>query len=344
VAKVKNQNIPAYADWFTSGLAPDPYPAKYRNTLKEGSPKKGLSPQWTIVTKTTRGRRPATRTKRRDGLWYDPTFTDLPFDPNKIPDDQLINKFGNRTTSRAVFKKAISQWHALTPAARQCWVDKARASGKKCSYFDFFMRSQLHNWYKTGAWDTQTCVLCSQPNIIYTTHNMPISSSQTIRVEDPSWGPFTWSVMFGSGTITNNGDGSATYTAPASNPKCRQNPVIRVVDICGRFSIWSVGVSSYAPGQRAYRVTNQHVWGNAPWGTNHGGVTCLFPYCCACWDVYYDCYGDFVSWGYHSWAWSDQPMGTYNDWLASCRPEESQLLDCRSIPMLNGECCPQALI
>jgi hypothetical protein len=66
----------------------------------------------------------------------------------------------------------------------------------------------------------------------YTSLVMSLNESQTLTAEG-GCKPYTWTLVAGGGTLTDNGDGTATYTAPSSNPNCVNNPTIGLMDCCG---------------------------------------------------------------------------------------------------------------
>jgi len=133
MAKIKNQDIPSrdiiyeYDDPFWFGVA-------YRQELQEATNTQRAAPEWEIVTKTKRGSRnpqknaPIGHPSAEQMLWRN-LFADMVDGWNRQP------------------------YEALTPCQchgeklRQTWWQEYQDSGKKCSYFDYFM-AECFKYYK----------------------------------------------------------------------------------------------------------------------------------------------------------------------------------------------------
>lgn len=343
MAKVKNQDIPLYVDVDPTDDEAQPFPNKYRSALKEASPKKGLPADTGIVTKTTRGRRRATRTKRIKGQWIDPNFLSGAFDPLSVNEAFLFSALSSTTRSRIIFLKATAMWRSLTPEEKQCWYDKNKAGGTKCSTYDFFIRTQLKRFYKTGQWDTTTCRTCSQPVILFVSQTMTPGQAQTLSVEKTRWAPFFWNIFSGGGSISSPTGNSIVYTAPLVNPKCKYNAIISVTDSCNKTTFIKISTNTGAPGERAFILTNVHCWNHMPAPATYENISTWGPYCFACFAHEYDCQGNYLRTGFTSSMWTDSPNNPSPLWCQQFCGSESQIQDTRSGSQLQMGCCPAAL-
>ncbi len=59
--------------------------------------------------------------------------------------------------------------------------------------------------------------------------------------------PYNWT-LFGGGTLVENGDGSASYTAPSSNSGCTNNAAIALTDCCRNAASIQIAVNCYGGG------------------------------------------------------------------------------------------------
>jgi hypothetical protein len=69
---------------------------------------------------------------------------------------------------------------------------------------------------------------CDGVALLYTSSQMTVGTSQTISISNPKPDVVYEYRLTGGGTITETGDGSAIYTAPADNPGCVNNATIEV--------------------------------------------------------------------------------------------------------------------
>jgi len=311
--------------------------------LKEASPKKGLPPDIGVVTKTTRGRRPPTRTKRMAGQWFDPAFSPSAFNPLAISDEVLLSATGSRTTARIAFKKVTDLWAKLNTVQKECWYQKNKADGTKCSTFDYFMRLQLNHWYKKSSWDLSTCVTCSQPAVYYVSPTMTPSQQQTLRVVDPSWAPFSWSIFSGGGGLSSPTGDQVVYTAPPQNPKCSQSAIISVTDRCGLKTFFRITTNSAGTGARAYGITAVNCWQHQPAPSEFEGIETWGPFCYACFVRFYDCQGNYLNTDMIAWMYTDVPWDIAPAWCKDCIPANSKVIDARTPYQIQTGCCPAAI-
>ncbi len=97
------------------------------------------------------------------------------------------------------------------------------------------------------------CASAPALSIGYTTLAMSCSGSQTLTAGG-GCGPYTFTLTAGGGTLVDNGDGTALYTAPAANAECASNPTISVSDCCGGSDSIQIAVNCYVPATEALRV------------------------------------------------------------------------------------------
>jgi hypothetical protein len=82
---------------------------------------------------------------------------------------------------------------------------------------------------------------------------MGCDEEQTLSVSG-GYGPYSWSITGGDGSIEAIGDGSqATYTSPSSNVNCASNPTITVTDCCGKSKSLKLAVNCYTPDVAVFR-------------------------------------------------------------------------------------------
>jgi hypothetical protein len=343
MAKVKNQDIPLYVDVDPTDDQAEPFPNKYRTALKEASPKKGLPEDTGIVTKTTRGRRRATRTKKIKGQWVDPAFLAGVFDPLSVNDAMLFAAHGSVTRSRIIFKKATDMWNHLSAEEKQCWYDKNKEDGIKCSTFDLFIKCQLKAFNKNGQWDTHTCKVCSQPVILFVSQTMTPGQTQTLTLQNLRWKPFVWSIFSGGGSLSSTVGNSITFTAPASNAKCKNSTILSVTDQCGKTTFLKISTNAAGGGERAFIITKVHCWNHMPAPATYEGISSWGPYCFACFCHEYDCQGNYLRTGMTSSMWTDSANNPAPLWCNQYCGGDSQVLDTRNGSQIQAGCCPAAL-
>ena len=111
---------------------------------------------------------------------------------------------------------------------------------------------------RCGTSDSITFTSCcdSSPatlEIGYTTLAMSCSGVQTLTAGG-GCSPYTWALTAGGGTLVDNEDGTATYTAPATNAECANNATITLTDCCGSSDHIHIAVNCYAPATDAMRM------------------------------------------------------------------------------------------
>jgi hypothetical protein len=87
----------------------------------------------------------------------------------------------------------------------------------------------------------QTTASCATEYIGHTTHQMSLSESQNLTVENAVVGNYyTWVISAGGGSISPFHGTAIVYTAPATNPECASNPTIQLMlgtNICDTLQI-----------------------------------------------------------------------------------------------------------
>lgn len=313
-----------------------------------------MDPNFGTVQKSTHGRRPSTRTKRRSGLWYDPTFRDLPFDPANIPDMEYRSKLGRKTTNRGLFRKALAIWHQMTLTQKRCWYLEAKAHAAKCSYFDFFMRQQLKYWRTHNTWDYETCSTCPPAEILYTTAQMPAGSSQILTLQNAIFGPYTWTIPQGGGAFEYLDEFTVRYTAPLTNPNCANNPLITVTDFCGHDTVLKLAINTDTnPFINAYYIPFSAVRAQCAWVVNKQNFNCIGEpltvrqcYGCTCFNGPPDsceCWSGANCTEAGVIAMCNQAAGSCSAlYSTSCNPNTAY--DIRTPSQKSAGCCPAAIL
>jgi hypothetical protein len=80
-------------------------------------------------------------------------------------------------------------------------------------------------------------------SISYTSLLMGCGQQQDLQAQG-GCAPYSWSLS-GGGTLSAYTGGTVTYTAPATNPNCTDNPTIEVTDCCGNTSQVKLAVNCY---------------------------------------------------------------------------------------------------
>jgi RHS repeat-associated protein len=73
---------------------------------------------------------------------------------------------------------------------------------------------------------------------------MITNETQVLSASGGMGGSYTWSLASGGGNLSASTGSSVTFTAPASNPHCSQNPILQVTDACGRSAVLKLAVTS----------------------------------------------------------------------------------------------------
>ena len=188
---------------------------------------------------------------------------------------------------------------------------------------------------------------CAGVSIGYTSQSMETGESQGLSIVNGKDGVnYEW-VYSGGGTLVETGGGNVTYTAPASNPNCLDNPTIQLRQkgtgvVCATLKI-AVGAAS-PPSGTAYFVRSVGVCGWTEYvgawcdqlytfyncsgqvtstnGQRHHSSTCDVPPCHYSYSEGYDCAGAPCE-------GDDHPAGTF---------------DSRTAEMKEAGCCPSALL
>lgn len=253
MAKVKNQiyegSVESYID--ASGR-PTYFGELYRQTITDAYPLPSLNPVH-VVRISPRVARDAMKGigSPEQAPWRE-CFRQCVDRWNEMPDDcPELGSFPPRTSKKNV-------WAAKTD------------QGVMCSYFDLFMAACLSTCTKisiTGPTGTflggvispadvlNPCPTPCEPDglsISYTVQQMSVNQFQVLGAADPGNpecidacgdGDFTWSIESGDGHLSSDSGREVTYTAPASNPGCLGNPVIKLDDCWGRSSTLKMAVN-----------------------------------------------------------------------------------------------------
>lgn len=209
----------------------------------------------------------------------------------------------------------------------------------------------------TGDWDwititpkTQsgrTCgrlallIGCSDSAAIgYTTLQMEVSEEQTLEAHvdgvlhsDTSYG---WEITAGGGSLSASSGNSVTYTAPASNAECSNNPTIALS--CDGVVVDSISIAVNdwdTDTDIAYQLQQAECYWNEPsgWCCTGAGPPEEHPCCC---HYNYNCKNEHISTA-GGWYGGDE---TYCDKFCST-PTVS---DKRTQAMKDGGCCAEGLL
>jgi len=91
---------------------------------------------------------------------------------------------------------------------------------------------------------------CGTATLSPTTLQMAVNTTQTLNISNPVTGvTYSWSIVSGGGSFSNETSTSIDYTAPATNENCDENPTIelrRGTALCGTLKIAINGGEGYA--------------------------------------------------------------------------------------------------
>ncbi|MHB8770119.1 MAG: C1 family peptidase [Syntrophales bacterium] len=108
---------------------------------------------------------------------------------------------------------------------------------------------------RTGTEGHPVIGYTSQMEVIDGQPQMLLKESQTLLAAGGCGGPYTWSIVRGSGTLSALIGDSITYTAPAANTYCEYTPTIRLVDSCGYSGLLTIAVTQFNnPGEIALKT------------------------------------------------------------------------------------------
>lgn len=191
--------------------------------------------------------------------------------------------------------------------------------------------------------DIEVTPTCSdEAYISYTTDAMQVGTSQTLSIGFWADGCGYELVLFGGGTLVDNGGGTYTYTAPASNPNCNANATIELYYLCdgGAAPLDSLVIGVYGTsGTAGYIVTTVECTGVSiekycrekynNFGCN-GIVNTGYTGTGECNDVWVNC------------ASGDYPYPADLSKCDGCR-QAGTIVDLRSPAMIAAGCCPPQL-
>ena len=200
---------------------------------------------------------------------------------------------------------------------------------------------------------------CGTAHIDYTTQQMSVGGTQTLNVGTPTAGS-TYSWTASSGTIGATGD-SVTYTAPATNANCANNPTITLKCdnpevVCDTLQI---AVNAYTSGGIAYQRGFEP---NASVCTPDPNHICQPPKCymetCSINVEAYGCNNVLISStpGYlqnYTISFCLGPSGTCSDTqtMPDCKNTQhpfswwyGKTFECRTDAMKSDGCCPAQLL
>ena len=115
-------------------------------------------------------------------------------------------------------------------------------------------------------------VYADPPVVGYTTQQMTINGTQTLTASGGSGGPYTWSVIGGSGSLSSPTGDSVTYTAPPSNRDCVNSPNIRMTDSSGQSADLQIAVNAYTTYSPVAYWVNEC---QSEWSCNYSGCGTL---------------------------------------------------------------------
>ncbi|MBI5603752.1 MAG: RHS repeat protein [Deltaproteobacteria bacterium] len=128
------------------------------------------------------------------------------------------------------------------------------------------------------------------PVIGFTTQQMAVNGTQNLSVNGGSGGPYTWEILHGGGSLSGSEGNSITYTAPASNPNCVNNPTIQVTDSSGQTASLNMAVNAYP-----HHIETAYVWTDSPSNAQCGSYTEC------CWRI--SAFRFFCDGSFHAWLW-----------------------------------------
>jgi hypothetical protein len=107
--------------------------------------------------------------------------------------------------------------------------------------------------------------------ITYTSLQMACSASQDLSANG-GCGPYAWTLssIGGGGSLSATTGSTVTYTSPATNHNCENNPTITVTDCCGQSATVNLSISCTSPIDAAYTYcewrydTCHEVWSGSP--------------------------------------------------------------------------------
>jgi len=127
-------------------------------------------------------------------------------------------------------------------AGIDCWQDITITVKDRCE-----TSTQVHA--------KSCCETAAALSISYTTLLMSCGSQQDLYASN-GCGPYRWAISAGGGTLSADTGWMVTYTAPATNLNCTENPTITLTDCCGVSASISMAVNCYTGDTIALTLDN----------------------------------------------------------------------------------------
>jgi len=158
----------------------------------------------------------------------------------------------------------------------------------------------------------ETCCACADDVITmtYTTQSMQVDEEQNLGIANygnRKANCFSWEISSGGGSLSDAKGFTTTYTAPATNSECGDNPTIALLCDGAEIDTLEIAINGYVPGGRAY------TYSSPCYPNKRGCAQCTDPghdgpsYHCW-WGREYDCNGGVRSgneWYTTPWAGAD---------------------------------------
>ena len=207
------------------------------------------------------------------------------------------------------------------------------------------------NWSLEACLELSIAIAgCQSSHIDYTTQQMAANETQNLTVGDPTAGAtYTWAVTSGGGSVSPLTGTSTTYTAPATNAECANNPTITLKsgdEVCDTLQIAvNATTPTDAAGNTVEDICDQNIPKNTLWPQCRTTVytgsdyNYYFGRCC---QTIFNCDGSLRLPGWLTGAVSDTLSPEWCVKWSSC--SNPGLYDTRTAAQKTAGCCPAQLL